>query len=131
MKKSYIVAGLMVVIAAVLLMSSSDELSTYSTFSEAQQNESKVKVVGKLLKDKPMVYNPEENPNYFSFFIEDADGKAHQVVYNDAKPQDFELSEQVVVTGKMDGDTFMASEMLLKCPSKYKEDEISIKTRES
>ena len=131
MKKSYIVAALMVVIGVVLLMSSSDELSTYSTFSEAQKSDNKVKVVGKLMKDQPMVYNPEENPNYFSFFIEDADGKAHKVVYGDAKPQDFELSEQVVVTGKMDGETFMASDLLLKCPSKYKEDEISIKTKES
>ena len=47
-----------------------------------------------------------------------------------AKPQDFELSEQIVLTGKMQGDVFMASDMLMKCPSKYKDEEIYIKSKE-
>jgi len=37
------------------------------------------------------------------------------------------MSEQIVVTGKMDGDVFKASEILMKCPSKYKDEEIAVK----
>ena len=44
-----------------------------------------------------------------------------------AKPQDFELSEQIVLTGEMRGEAFVASDMLMKCPSKYKDEEIYIK----
>ena len=43
-----------------------------------------------------------------------------------AKPQDFEKSESIVLTGSIKGDTFVATEMLMKCPSKYVEDEIQI-----
>jgi cytochrome c-type biogenesis protein CcmE len=41
------------------------------------------------------------------------------VVYSNAKPQDFEKSEKVVVIGSMKNDEFIASSLLLKCPSKY------------
>ncbi|MBK8351531.1 MAG: cytochrome c maturation protein CcmE [Saprospirales bacterium] len=37
-----------------------------------------------------------------------------------AKPRDIEKSEKVEVTGKMNGDVFEANEILMKCPSKYK-----------
>jgi cytochrome c-type biogenesis protein CcmE len=46
------------------------------------------------------------------------------------KPQDFERSEQIVLTGSMNGDTFEASDMLLKCPSKYKDQEIYIRSEQ-
>ena len=44
------------------------------------------------------------------------------------KPQDFELSEQIVLTGEMDGERFVADEILMKCPSKYKNEEIYLKS---
>ena len=42
------------------------------------------------------------------------------VIVKKAKPRDIEKSEKVVVTGKMNGDVFEANEILMKCPSKYK-----------
>jgi cytochrome c-type biogenesis protein CcmE len=45
------------------------------------------------------------------------------------KAQDFELSEQVVVTGEMQNGTFVANEVLMKCPSKYKDEEIYMKKK--
>ena len=36
-----------------------------------------------------------------------------------SKPQDFEKSEQIVVIGKMEAGNFVASDILMKCPSKY------------
>ena len=38
------------------------------------------------------------------------------------------MSESVVVTGKMDQEgVFQASEVLLKCPSKYKEEQLALR----
>lgn len=59
--------------------------------------------------------------------MKDSEGQLKQVVLNKPKPQDFEMSEQIVVTGKMKDDVFEAHEILMKCPSKYKDEEIAIK----
>ena len=79
-------------------------------------------------KEKDMIYNPEKDPNLFSFYVTDKKGESKKVILKAAKPQDFELSEQIVVTGKMVGDEFIAKDVLLKCPSKYKDEEIYIKS---
>lgn len=117
----------MIGIAIYFLVNIAGDTSTYATFADAAGSAKKVKIAGSLSKDKEMVYNPEKDPNYFSFFIRDSRGEERQVVLLGAKPQDFELSEQIVVTGKMNGETFVATEMLMKCPSKYKDEEIKIK----
>lgn len=129
MKKTYIIAAILMIGGMAVLMSSSNELSTYSDFTEADKIETQVKVVGKLSKDKEIYYEPAKDPNYFSFFMKDNNGLERKVVYLAEKPQDFELSEQVVITGRMDKkeDIFLASDMLLKCPSKYKDEEVSFK----
>jgi len=127
MKKIYIIAGLMLAVAIVVLVSATGDMSTYTTFAEASGSR-KVKIAGQLAKDKAMEYNPEKDPNYFSFFIQDADGVEKKVVLLAAKPQDFELSEQIVVTGKMQDDTFIATDLLMKCPSKYKDEEVTIRS---
>ena len=49
----------------------------------------------------------------------DSKGIRKQVLYNGTKPQDFERAEQIVVIGRMEGETFHASQILMKCPSKY------------
>ena len=117
--------------AMALLMSSSDELGTYSDFATAEKKAESVKVVGQLSIEKAPVYNPVKDPNYFSFHMKDNNGVERQVVYLGEKPQDFELSEQIVVTGKMNNDqgVFVVNDgdMLIKCPSKYKDEEISLK----
>jgi cytochrome c-type biogenesis protein CcmE len=126
-KKIHIISVLMIVVAVVLLFSASKDLSTYATFAEAEVQPQAVKIVGVLARDKDMYYNPEEDPNYFSFFVKDINGDERKVILLDAKPQDFELSEQIVVTGKMQEGAFMASNLLMKCPSKYKDVEISVR----
>ena len=127
MKRIHILSILLIGAAIALLIMASEDLSTYGTFEEAKGAKGKVKIAGQLAKDRDMYYNPEENPNYFSFYLEDQNGEEQQVVLTQAKPQDFEMSEQVVVTGKWSGEQFVASEVLLKCPSKYKDEEIYLK----
>ena len=54
----------------------------------------------------------------------DEKGKEMKVVCSREKPQDFERSEQIVLTGKVKDNVFMAHDMQLKCPSKYQDQAI-------
>jgi len=128
-KKIYIINIVVILLGVVLLLSASQDMTSYSTFGMAIDSGKRVKVVGELLKDKAMVYNPETNPNEFSFYLVDSEGQNNQVILNKAKPQDFEMSEQVVVTGIMQSGVFKADEVLMKCPSKYKDEEINLRNQ--
>ncbi len=131
MKKIHIILIALIAVAIGLMITASGDVTSYSNFQEAQTSGKKVKIVGQLSKDKEMFYDPEIDPNYFSFFIKDAEGQERKVVLKAEKPQDFERSEQIVVTGKMRGEEFHASDLLMKCPSKYKDEEIYIKGEKS
>ena len=128
MKKSHILAIGIVAIAIGILISASKDVTTYSNFAQATQSGDKVKLIGQLVKDRPVEYNPEKDPNYMAFYMKDEAGEVRQVVLRAAKPQDFERSESIVLTGQMQGDNFEASDMLLKCPSKYKDQEIYVRS---
>ena len=128
MKKIPIIILILIAGAVALFMTAADEISSYSTFAMAAQSKGKVKVIGQLVLDKKMIYNPEVDPNYFSFFAVDENGHESEVVFLGEKPMDFERSEQVVMTGKFKNDVFVASEMLTKCPSKYKDEEVFVRS---
>ncbi len=129
MKKAHLIAIGMIAVAIGLLISLNGDVNAYSTFKEAEKSGEKVTVSGHLSKDKVMKYDPEVDPNYFSFHIKDKSGDERKVVLLAAKPQDFEKSEEIVLTGKMHEGEFIASDMLMKCPSKYKDEEIYIKSK--
>jgi cytochrome c-type biogenesis protein CcmE len=126
MNKLSIVGLLMIAVAGYILFNLNKEVTTYSNFKEAIKNGERVKVVGKLNKEIPTVYDAQNSPNIFKFHLIDDQGITKEVVLNKAKPQDFERSEQIVLTGKMKGDQFYADEILMKCPSKYKQEEINV-----
>lgn len=112
----------------IMLISASKDMSTYSSFEQVRKSGEAAKVVGILSKDKPMYYDAEKDANLFTFFMKDQDGVEHQVTLHAAKPQDFELSEQIVATGSFEGDEFVASSILMKCPSKYKNEEVLVRS---
>ncbi len=61
-----------------------------------------------------------KNANHFTFYAADSMGQVMKVVYNHPKPNDLDRSEKVVLIGKAANDSvFNASDILLKCPSKY------------
>lgn len=131
MKKIHIVAIIAIAVGIGVLVMASDDMSTYSNFEEAEKFEGqKFKIVGTLAKDKPMEYDPAKNPNRFSFHMVDEQGKERKVIYQKPKPQDFERSEQIVLTGKVEGEDFIATDILLKCPSKYKDQEIQMRSKQ-
>lgn len=129
MKPIHIVAIIVLAGGIAALTLQAKDVATYATFTDAKVATAKVKVAGKLIKTKPMVYEPTKDANKFSFYLQDTQGQEVPVVLLKPKPQDFELSEQVVVTGDMQNGTFIANEVLMKCPSKYKDEEIYMKKK--
>ena len=122
MKKTHILAIIVIAVAIGAILSTVSDSSTYASFDEAIDNPGKeYHVVGKLNKEAEMVYNPEEDANLFSFSMIDNNGDEQLVAFAGSKPQDFERSEQIVLVGKYENDTFQASKILMKCPSKYNE----------
>jgi cytochrome c-type biogenesis protein CcmE len=121
MKKTHIIAIIVIVIAIGAILSTVSDSSTYANFTEAKKNpDDEFHVVGKLNKEKPFEYAPEKNANIFTFYLKDNEGKEMKVLYNGAKPQDFERSEQIVIVGKHGkNEEFHATQILMKCPSKY------------
>ncbi len=128
MKRSHLIGIGIVAVAIGILISASQDITTYANFSQATQNGDRVKLVGQLVKDQPIEYNPEKDPNFLAFYLRDDAGEVRRVVLKAGKPQDFERSEQIVLTGQMNGDTFEAADMLLKCPSKYKDQETYVRS---
>ena len=119
----------MLAVAIGMLVMSSQELSSFSTFDQASASGKRVKVSGQLSKMDPMVYEPEKDANFFSFYLIDDAGETQEVTIRKSKPRDFERSESIVVTGKWAEDHFEATEMLLKCPSKYKNEELALRNQ--
>ena len=119
MKKIHII-GIVIIAASVgVILSTISDSSTYTDFEKASENPGlEYQVVGKLNLENEMSYNPEENP-YFTFYMIDSEGKEEMVKFKGSKPQDFERSDQVVITGQYINGEFIASKILMKCPSKY------------
>ena len=120
MKKTHIIGIIIIALAIGAILGTVADSSTYASFSMAMENPGdEFHVVGQLNKEKEMIYNPEENANLFTFYVIDNEGKESKVLFKGTKPQDFERSEQIVLTGKMKDNDFNASKILMKCPSKY------------
>lgn len=123
MKRTHII--LLIGIAALIvgLLSYSADFSTYDSIASAKEKPGKfVHIIAKLDKDQPVEYDPIKNPNYLSFYAIDSLGGQTKVVFHNSKPADLEKSERLVMKGKMNAEQFECSDILLKCPSKYKDD---------
>ena len=122
MKKVQIIILVLIAVSIAVLVSFMGNLTTYETIASAKQKEGKaVKLVVKL-QPNSIEYDAIKNPNYLKFTAVDTLGNAVSVVYHDAKPTDMEKSERIVLNGKMQGQQFECKSILMKCPSKYKDD---------
>ncbi|MEC8739547.1 MAG: cytochrome c maturation protein CcmE [Bacteroidota bacterium] len=119
MSRTYIIVLVAIAVGVAAILSMYGDSSSYVSFEEADALKREVHVVGQLVYLDSMQYQPLKNPNYFSFFLQDEKGETKKIIYYNAKPQDFDKSEKVVVVGKMENENFVASNILLKCPSKY------------
>ena len=134
MKKSHIFGILIIGVAIAIIISTSGDASSYVSFNEAQSmaengNDKLIHVVGTLKKDpqgEVVGLKTYENKMSFSFIMVDNNNREQEVFYKEPMPADFFMSEQVVVVGSYHDEVFVADEILLKCPSKYEETEVTI-----
>lgn len=125
MKKVHIVGLIVIAVVIGIIVSLAADYSHYSNFAEAKEKKSEVQVIGHLVKSKQIDYDPKKDANHFSFYMTDDKGEECRVTYAGEKPEDFERSESIVLTGKMNGNEFFASNILMKCPSKYKNNQLA------
>ncbi|KQC02267.1 cytochrome c maturation protein CcmE [Pedobacter sp. Hv1] len=126
MRKSAIIGLITIAICIGFLVSLNADTDTYSNFTQAATSNKEEHVMGHWEKSKGMQYDAVKDPNHFAFFMKDEKGEVKKVVLNGTKPQDFERSEKLVLIGKMDNDTFYASKILMKCPSKYNDNLVEV-----
>jgi cytochrome c-type biogenesis protein CcmE len=123
MKITHIIILVLIAACIVVLISYTGDLTTYETISSAKQKEGKfVNLIAKVDKLQPIEYDAVKNPNYLSFTAKDTLGNSIKVIYHNNKPTDMEKSERIVLKGRVQGDHFECKDILLKCPSKYKDD---------
>jgi cytochrome c-type biogenesis protein CcmE len=135
MKKGHIIAIVVIAAAIGIIVSTAGDASSYVTFDEAQKmsnvgNQAGIHVVGQLKKDAAGhivgLENSADNLS-FTFILVDERQKEQKIYYNEPMPPDFTRSEKVVVIGSYRGENFVASKILLKCPSKYQEKKLNAK----
>lgn len=123
MKKTQIILLVLIVAAIAVLISFLKVSTTYDTIAMAKSKPGKfVHVVAKLDRSQPVEYDAVKNPNYLSFTVVDSLGQSVKVVYKNAKPDNLEHSERLVLKGAIKDDYFECKEILMKCPSKYTDD---------
>lgn len=123
MKKTHIIALVLIAVAMAVLISYIGDTSTYDTIASARKKEGKfVHLIAKMDMQQPVEYDPVKNPNYLAFSVIDTLGNKIRVVYHNTKPTDMEKSERIVLAGRVKDGMFECKDIILKCPSKYKDD---------
>jgi len=123
MKKIHIVLLVLIAATIAVLISFMGTLSTYDTVQTALKKKGKiVSIIAKLDRNRPIEYDALKNPNFLSFVAYDSLGGNMKVIYRKEKPTNLEHSERLVLKGRMNDDHFECTEILMKCPSKYKDD---------
>ena len=122
MKRTHIISLLLVAALIGSFIATFTSTSRSVNFAEAEQfTGEECKVSGTLNTDYPVEYDPEIDPTKTTFHMYDATGASKRVVLQQPKPTGLENSESIDLYGSVVGDEFHATEMLMKCPSKYNE----------
>jgi len=127
MKKRYLVGTiiLVLVVGYLFYLSLGSSVSYYVTVSEfffkgTELYDTNVRVAGKIA-DSPIEWNADDLKLRFTI-TEGGDNMT--VIYQGAKPTGFKISSSILVEGKYHSDgVFRASQLIMKCPSKYEPEE--------
>lgn len=127
MKLIHIVGILVLGVAISIVISMYNNSSQYVSFDAAKElaledPNKTYHVVTVLNQEKPMIYDPRVDANYFEFYAFDSLGVERKVIFRKPKPHDFERTDKIVLEGYHKEDYFEATNILLKCPSKYEEE---------
>ena len=134
MKKSHVIAIIVIAVSIGIIISTAGDASNYVDFNKAKDmalsgNSNSIHIVGELTKAPDgTVEGIEvgENKLSFSFNMMDENNQMQKVFHPNPIPADFKRSEKIVVIGSYHNDAFIAEKILMKCPSKYQEDQISV-----
>ncbi len=121
-KKIYILAALFFIGGFLyLLFSSISETSLYflnvsEALATGKKNIKRIRLFGKVGNDIKM------NGDYLEFSILDKKDPSKKIttIYHGNKPDTFGVGSEVIVEGEMKNGIFFASQLMTKCPSKYK-----------
>ncbi len=126
MKKIHIILLVLIAAAIAVLVSFLQTTTTYDSVATAKAKPGKfVHLMAKWDKSEPLYYDAIKNPNYQAFTAIDSLGATIPVVYHNPKPENFELSERLVMKGKYIDSVFVCQNIQTKCPSKYKDQDVS------
>jgi cytochrome c-type biogenesis protein CcmE len=123
MKAKYIL-GIIIIVTFIIWagISFNKTLTPYVSIAEAKAAATTVQVKGQRA-DKGTF---DTDNNLFTFRLIDDHGEQITVVYDGAKPGNFEQATEVVCVGKYENGSFKAKEILVKCPSKYMEEQAKV-----
>jgi cytochrome c-type biogenesis protein CcmE len=121
MNKKHIIGALIIIAFAWYAITSFDSsITPYVSIAEAIESGSTVQVKG--TRANSGTFDVEQN--VFTFTLEDESGKKIDVIYDGAKPGNFDQATEVVCQGQFRDGKFHAKNILVKCPSKYQEEGI-------
>ena len=123
MRRRYFLGGgiLLAAVIYLLYLSFGSSVSYYVTVSEFYDGGTELqdineRVAGKIA-DSSIDWDAEDLDLRFTIT---EDGKNMPVIYHGAQPSGFKAGSSILVEGKYDSDgVFQASQLILKCPSKY------------
>lgn len=119
MKTSYVIGGVIVVLAMAMAMYSfKSTLTAYVTVGEAKASKRPVQVAGMLVKGTQR-YDLQNNNLVFT--LREDGGDEMIIQYDGPRPGNFDDVTKIVATGKYEPkrQVFAATELLVKCPTKY------------
>jgi cytochrome c-type biogenesis protein CcmE len=114
--KVFLAVGLLAAAVVIGVTSFKQTMTPYIGFKEARSASGQVQVNG-TLASKDYVLKKEEQ--YLRFSLRDPKGDVMPVEYRGVIPGNFDQAVSIVAIGKYQGDHFEASQLLVKCPSKY------------
>jgi cytochrome c-type biogenesis protein CcmE len=124
MKKIHIILLVLIAGSIAYLITFLRTTTTYETVQTAVNQPGKfVHLMARWDKTQPIEYDALKNPNFLSFTAVDTLGQSVKVIYHNPKPENFEISEKLVLKGKYNSEGYFdCSSIQTKCPSKYKDD---------
>jgi cytochrome c-type biogenesis protein CcmE len=125
-KKRYLVGVIILALAVGYLfyLSFGSSVSYYVTVSEffakgTELYDTNIRIAGKI--DNPIDWNAKDLELRFAIT---EGGDTLMVVYHGAEPSGFQVGSNILVEGKYSSDgIFRASQLIMKCPSKYEIEE--------
>lgn len=114
--RTIIGVSILAVFGVLAFLNFNKTIAPYVPFAEARAADGAVQVAGFPDHTRARF---DAGSGLFLFSMEDEEGDVMQVEFAGVKPGNFDQAEKVVAIGRYEGNTFKASQILVKCPSKY------------